>query len=247
MTEITAVCRAWLEAQRLGEPMWLATLVRVEGSSYRRPGARLLFGRDGVRAGSVSGGCLEHELVRSAGWLTENGPVCRTVDAGADEEDATDEGATRGSGCLGRLELLLEPLSAVADAALGAIARELAAERPVALATVLASRLPHVRVGARLLKSERTLVTELPALNPGPNLAELAARALAAREARAALVESAGTTALVEVLEPPPHLFVFGAGVDAVPVVRLATLLGWNVTVAGGEGRRLRAVRRGPG
>ncbi len=232
MSEITAVCRAWLEAQKLGEPVWLATLMRAEGSSYRRPGARLLFGHDGVRAGAVSGGCLERELVRTGPWLTQHGPVCRTFDARADDDDGA-----RGSGCLGRLELLLEPLSLLADGALGVIARELEAERPVALATVIASNLPHVRLGARLLQSGQTRITELSDPNLERSLTESATRALAVRDARATLVESAGVTALVEVLEPAPHLFVFGAGVDAVPVVRLATLLGWNVTVAGSAGR----------
>ena len=232
MTEITAVCRAWREAQTTGEPVWLATLARREGSSYRRPGARLVFGRDGVRAGAVSGGCLEQELVRTGPWLTRHGPVCRTFDANSDDEDAP-----RGSGCLGRLELLLEPLSGHADAALGVIDRELEAERPVALATVIASSLPQVRLGTRVLKSEQALVTQVsdPAL--ARSLTAAVTRALAARGTRAALAEDAGATALVEVLEPPPHLFVFGAGVDALPVARLATLLGWNVTIAGTSGR----------
>jgi xanthine dehydrogenase accessory factor len=232
MTEITAVCRAWLEAQRNAEPVWLATLARVEGSSYRRPGARLLFGRDGVRAGAVSGGCLERELVRLGPWLTRNGPVCQTFDTKSDDEDASE-----GSGCLGRLELLLEPLSRLSDGALGWLARELEAERPVALATVVASSHPHVRLGARVLQSELGLVTQISDPVLARSLAAAVTRALTLRDARPALVETEGGAALVEVVEPAPHLYIFGAGVDALPVVRLVTLLGWKVTVWGSAGR----------
>ena len=52
----------------------LATVVEVEGSSYRKPGARMLMAPDGRRAGTVSGGCLEAEVARRAWWLTDSGP-----------------------------------------------------------------------------------------------------------------------------------------------------------------------------
>ena len=51
----------------------LATLVRVEGSSYRRPGARLLVTADGRRIGAISGGCLEADLVERACGVLASG------------------------------------------------------------------------------------------------------------------------------------------------------------------------------
>ena len=64
-----------VELWRRGHAQALVTLVGVEGSSYRRPGARMLIGSDGSWAGSVSGGCLEAEVVRKAAWLTRRGAV----------------------------------------------------------------------------------------------------------------------------------------------------------------------------
>jgi xanthine/CO dehydrogenase XdhC/CoxF family maturation factor len=64
MKEIVDVVRAW-ECRR-SEPLALATLVRAQGSSYRRPGARMLICPDGTTAGSLSGGCLEEEVARRA-------------------------------------------------------------------------------------------------------------------------------------------------------------------------------------
>jgi xanthine/CO dehydrogenase XdhC/CoxF family maturation factor len=62
--EIRDILRAF--AFHRGQPLALATLVRAEGSSYRRPGARMLVCPDGTTVGSLSGGCLEEEVARRA-------------------------------------------------------------------------------------------------------------------------------------------------------------------------------------
>src|SRR6201999_3420837 len=59
--------------RRPGERFALATLVRAEGSSYRRPGARMLICKDGTTAGSLSGGCLEEEIAFRAREVLETG------------------------------------------------------------------------------------------------------------------------------------------------------------------------------
>ena len=112
----------------------LATVVRVVGSSYRKPGARMLVTADGVVAGSVSGGCLEGEIVRRGRWWAEAGPVVRTftseAEPGDDERSAT--------GCGGRVDVLIENVDA--DDPRGTIAalRRVVAERaPARLAIAL--------------------------------------------------------------------------------------------------------------
>jgi xanthine/CO dehydrogenase XdhC/CoxF family maturation factor len=67
MNELNAIVALWSEAIRARKEAVLATVVRVEGSAYRRPGARMLLLDDGRRVGSVSGGCLEDDLARKAG------------------------------------------------------------------------------------------------------------------------------------------------------------------------------------
>lgn len=71
MREIRQILR--LYESRRGEPLALATLVAARGSSYRRPGARMLICADGTTAGSLSGGCLEEEVVRRAGDVLSTG------------------------------------------------------------------------------------------------------------------------------------------------------------------------------
>jgi hypothetical protein len=66
MAERRRIVRQWREGDARRA---LVTLVRAEGSSYRRPGAHLLVGAEGAYAGSISGGCLEAEVVRKAEWM----------------------------------------------------------------------------------------------------------------------------------------------------------------------------------
>ncbi len=226
------MCRAWARAARASEPIWLATVARVEGSSYRRPGARLLFSRDAVLAGALSGGCLERELVRRGPWLTRNGPVCQTIDSRFDDEDPR-----RGSGCHGKLDILLEPLTSDADGALAVVGRELAAERRVGLATVIESDLPGVPLGARVVRTEHALTSQLRVDSLTRRLGWVLRDALREAPFRPSYARVGGSMALVEVVEPPPHLFVFGSGADVVPLVRAGAILDWNVTVCGKPGQ----------
>jgi xanthine dehydrogenase accessory factor len=79
----------------------LATLVQTEGSTYRKPGARLLIDSDGATLGVLSGGCLEEEIGRLGQKVIANGtPMLLSFDT------------KRLYGCDGQLKILIEPLSA---------------------------------------------------------------------------------------------------------------------------------------
>src|SRR5262252_2694479 len=104
MSELRALVEAVrvLRAQR--EAFLSATVVRVRGSGYRRPGARMLASRDQWLAGSISGGCLERDIVTRGFWrVRSEHAMLVTYD---DAEDALDE--RRGSGCQGVVDVLLE-------------------------------------------------------------------------------------------------------------------------------------------
>src|SRR4051812_30117445 len=86
MQELRTVLDAAGRLIARGEEAVLATVVQVQGSTYRRPGARLLVGRGGEWVGGVSGGCLEGDLVRKAWWRTTDGPVVVAYDSRADDD-----------------------------------------------------------------------------------------------------------------------------------------------------------------
>lgn len=202
--------------EHAGAAVAMATLVRVEGSSYRRPGARLLIGAGGEYAGTVSGGCLEAEVVRRSGWRVRDGAV---VDRYSTEFDDTAE-VPYGLGCGGVLHLLLEPAgTAEFEALLEAMERSLAGE-------------------------ERVVATWLPEGGRGLGRAVWDADGgMVFRSAGLGSVEGETEGVFEERLGAPQRLVVFGAGDDAQPMVRMAASLGWSVVVADGRAPMARAER----
>jgi xanthine/CO dehydrogenase XdhC/CoxF family maturation factor len=130
MREIEQILQLWHEASKSGQQGVLATVVRTQGSSYRLPGARLLLLQDGRRAGSISGGCLEGDLITKAWWLTEPGPVIRRYDTNADGEIGT---GGFGLGCNGIIHVLLERVTPENPGALAALADVRTTRRPVTI------------------------------------------------------------------------------------------------------------------
>ncbi|MEA2751890.1 MAG: xanthine dehydrogenase accessory factor [Myxococcales bacterium] len=244
MSELDVIVREAAALRREGSPFLLATVVAVRGSSYRRPGARMIValdvptrgdeptrGGDPTRgdrwvAGCVSGGCLEGDVVRRGAHRIRHGaPVVVTYDSTSDDEI----GWGFGLGCNGVVEVMLEQIDQATAVDPLLFANEcIAAETRGVLVTVFRTTDDAVRVGARLaLRPAAPTQTSLP---DGPVRAALEAAARAA--VTTSTVEVRGVTALVEVLEPPPRLFVCGTGHDALPVVALARSMGWRVTVA---------------
>lgn len=230
MRELRDIVRGWAEIRGEGRPALLATVVATSGSTYRRPGARLLLSAERWIAGGISGGCLERDVLQKALWRTREGPVVVTYDStSADDEETW----TFGLGCNGRVDVLLERLPPDGDVhPLEFIAGCLSARKAGVMATVFREG-GGVRVGQRLLRDASGIRSDVP---EGPLRARLAAeaeRALTERSTRTTRFDTDGSPleALIEVIRPPRSLVVFGTGQDAVPLVRLAVALGFHVTV----------------
>ncbi|HXI77143.1 MAG TPA: XdhC family protein, partial [Steroidobacteraceae bacterium] len=142
MTDLEHILPLWRELETTGSDYVLATVVEVQGSSYRRPGARMLLASDGRRAGTVSGGCLEAEVAKKAWWLTENGPVVERYSTLDEDGDLP-----YGSGCGGVIFILLER-RATAHALLQALHAAWNARKPLAIATVIEGPLIGQRIFA---------------------------------------------------------------------------------------------------
>lgn len=97
--------RSIVESWKQGSAAALVTLVHIEGSSYRLPGARMLVRTDGTSTGSISGGCLETEVARKSRWATRAGAIVERFSTVFD--DTTE--IPYGLGCGGTLDLLMEP------------------------------------------------------------------------------------------------------------------------------------------
>ena len=214
-----------------GEHAALATVVRVVGSAYRRPGARMLLAPDGTRVGLVSGGCLEADLAERARPVLETGRATTvTYDARTDEDLIFGLGL----GCEGLVEVLLERVPERRDGGHLALLERVIQERVrMALATVFRSG-GRVPIGSRFWLVEGEVGSGDFA---DDRLAEDLGRAADAvlgssRHQNVTLQASDGPVeALIELVTPFPELVILGAGRDARPLVHFANELGFEVTV----------------
>jgi xanthine dehydrogenase accessory factor len=228
VSEIADVLEAIGSLSAKGERMALATIVAVRGSTYRRPGARLLVPEEGAPIGNISGGCLEGDVADMARIVMDEG---RARLAGWDLTADDDAVWGLGLGCNGAIEVFIEPADRAAEVA-HALAAALQDERPICVVVVLESDRPNVVApGARLMvRHDGTVEGSLG--DP-----DIDARAIAAGHELLAAERSeirtlpGGVRAFVEVLEPPLRLVICGAGHDAIPLVRAAAILGWNAVV----------------
>jgi xanthine/CO dehydrogenase XdhC/CoxF family maturation factor len=231
-----------------GEPAALATIVAVEGSAYRREGARMLLEPDGGATGVLSGGCLERDLARAAEEIFAGGAArVVTFDLFGDEEAIWGWGL----GCAGRVTLLLESLAgAPFDGLERLYSSAIEGRRETRLATVFASTSALVPVGERWFLSEAKDKGSIEGKDNGAEqraaLDSLAA--LGAGEARSVRLESpsGALDLLVESLLPPPHLLVVGAERDVEALVPLAASLGWALTVIDPRGTAEARARFSP-
>jgi len=107
MKEILAILDSYEKAKNEGKRAALATVVRVEGSSYRRPGAKMLVTDDGLLTGAISGGCLEGDALRKA-LSAINQQENKLVTYDTTDEDDAKFGVQLG--CNGIVHILFEPI-----------------------------------------------------------------------------------------------------------------------------------------
>lgn len=202
----------------------LATVVRISGSAYRRPGAKLLIEESGVTLGGVSGGCLESD-VRAEGLEVLRGAPGRILryDTGSDEETLWGLGL----GCEGAVEVFLQRIdTAWMDGPGNQIRELLGSGVPFAPITFLSGPLS----GRTFVLAKSTLTGSCGTPEADRELAHLAA-VLLEGVGGSGMIEAGGENAFVDVLRPPPRLFVFGAGDDARPLAALAAHAGFEVIV----------------
>jgi xanthine/CO dehydrogenase XdhC/CoxF family maturation factor len=238
VTDFEHILPLWSELEAAGADYVLATIVAVEGSSYRRPGARMLLAQDGRRAGTVSGGCLEASVAKKAWWLTAGGPVVERYSTLDDDGDLP-----YGSGCGGVVYILLER-RATAGALLKELKTAFDARVPLAIATILEGP----RIGRRAFASALTPESIAPLVDEDraqTDMTLLAVQALGDRTQQDASVDIGGVSTRVWVDYRPARagLWIFGAGDDARPLLNLARELGWFVAIVDGRSHLASRIR----
>lgn len=239
MSELQRLLTAYDKQRDTKNACALATVTEVEGSSYRRPGARMLVTDDGQLTGSISGGCLEGDALRRARRVMMTGKSETIIYDSTDIEEDLQHGAQLG--CEGTIHILLESVDyADQNNPVELLRKTSRQDHPVVLITILAAKnsIAH-------LAGKRVLITDSDQQNI--NLTkDSSADTLILNDALGILssgqsltqnykIEQESCRIFLEVILPAPRLTIYGAGNDAQPLVKMAAGLGWRVFIVDGR------------
>lgn len=229
MKDLKAIVSAYKQVDFSQKKAALATVVKVRGSSYRSPGARMLIMDDGRWVGSISGGCLEGDALRKARTvMMEKKSMTVTYDT----REESNQNLGIGLGCNGVIDVLIEPMDPADKNNPGEFFNALLElKEPVTLATIFEGK---KGVGEKILcapdgsmqgKFSEEKLNQLTK----PALQQL----FQSKKSEAKKYEADGSEyeVFVELIQPTLSLIIFGGGFDARPVSELAKNLGWNVSV----------------
>jgi xanthine dehydrogenase accessory factor len=216
---------------RAGGTAGVATVVRTIRSAPRPPGAAMVVAPDGTVAGSVSGGCVEAAVFELANEVVQTG-MPRLQRYGITADDAFAVGLT----CGGEIDIFAEPVSRRTFPELGAVANDIAAHRPTAVATVIAHADPGW-VGRRLVVAADSVDGSLGSTRADAAVTDDARGLLGAGRTGVLTYgpegqrQDVGMEVFVASYAPRPRMLVFGAIDFAAALAQQAAFLGYRVTV----------------
>lgn len=246
MKELKEIVKAYDAAVLAGKKVALASVVHLDGSSYRRPGARMLVSDEGELTGAISGGCLEGDALRKALLAISQGRN-RLITYDTNDEDDMTIGVQLG--CAGVIQVLFEPLAADNGVHPVALLRKALAVRQASVLVTMFN-LDH-RTGDQpgtclLVESNGQVTGELGIVELNEVVMEDVALAFERKQSifrEYRMANGAVYHAFVEYLHPPVSLVIIGAGNDAVPMMQIADSLGWEVRVVDGRNTHARPER----
>ena len=229
MRDVITELEAWWRA---GESAGMGTVVGTWQSSPRQPGAAMLVGPDGSAVGSVSGGCVEGAVYELATDSRDTGQP-RLQRYGVSDDDAFAVGLT----CGGIIDVYVEQINQDTFPELGAVADDIRAGRPVAVATLITDIEGGSRVGRRIVVRDGVRSGSFGSDRLDAAVHDDAVGML--EQGRTGIVrygpdgERRGDdiAVFVAVYAPRPRMIVFGAIDFAAAVARVGTFLGYRVTV----------------
>ncbi len=230
MKEIKAIIEKYHSIDFTKNKAALATVVRVEGSSYRRTGARMLITDSGDWIGGISGGCLEGDALKKAKFaMAQNMPAIVTYDT--TDDDPFQIGV--GLGCNGIIDVLLAPLNF-----------QDINNQVLTLQQCLESREPNVVITIIKIKGDFKNIqlgevfiykngNDFPLTFISTNVISDIQICLKKEKSESKTYQclEGEIQIFIEVIIPATHLIVYGGNYDIYPMVKLAKEVGWKVSV----------------
>ncbi|WP_296705601.1 XdhC family protein [Algoriphagus sp.] len=242
MKELQAIINAYDHYHNSGKKIALATVVHVDGSAYRRPGARMLVSEDGELTGAISGGCLEGDALRKAqSVIFQQKSMLVTYDT----TDEDDQKFGVGLGCNGIIHVLIEPIDYADSLNSVNLLKSALSDRNVGtLITVFSIKnSKSEQIGTVLLSKNGDSIGYPQRVDP--DLLEVVLDHATSESQSENLIKSYSEFDSIQVfyekIKPTTRLLLFGAGNDTIPLVQLADILGFEVILI--DGRANQATR----
>ena len=239
MKELVEIINAYDTATKAGKGCVLATVVHVEGSSYRRPGARMLVLDNGLMIGAISGGCLEGDALKKA-LLTFTEKKSRLVTYDTSDEDDATVGIQLG--CEGVIQVLFEFIhSNDLNNPIELLRKVIAKRQRAAVVTLFdLSDKKKNQIGTCFVLEENgdltNAIMEFPPLLEPQILADAQVVIVSGISAfKTYKLPELPANYFIDFIQPCISLVVVGAGNDAVPLMQMAGILGWEVKVVDGR------------
>lgn len=224
MKELKDIILAYDKAVSQKKRTALATVVKVDGSSYRRPGARMLVTEDGDLTGAISGGCLEGDALRKARYAMFQQKNKLEIYETTDDDDGR---LGIQLGCNGTVHILFEPvIDEDENNPVNLLRRAVLQRKDSIIATVFSPGNRKQQTGTCYFsnRDEMIMLNDQAAIaNEGQLLLD---------QKRSVVKEFDDHSILYQFIPPPVQLIIVGAGNDAQPLTELASLLGWDIIIA---------------
>ncbi|MES2852405.1 MAG: XdhC family protein [Bacteroidota bacterium] len=233
MKELQEIIKKYDVASQKNIKSALVTVVHLDGSSYRRPGARMLVNDDGRITGAISGGCLEGDALKKALFaISEQKNTLFTYDTS--KEDDSEMGIHLG--CEGLIQVLFESIdSEKEENPIQLLSKALAVRQKAVLVTLFdLDNNQNIQYGTCLLLEENgTLSGKIPLQQFEDAVLKDITDVMQNGESVFKQYKSGdvSVTAFFEFLHPPVSLVVLGAGNDAIPLMKFADVLGWDFRI----------------
>jgi xanthine dehydrogenase accessory factor len=245
MKEFENIITAFRQIKQKGGYACLATIVRTQGSTYRRPGARTLITEEGDAIGTISGGCLDTDLLDKAkGVLSSGEPTLVTYDSTSPDDIVWGLAL----GCRGRVDVLLERLPQLRKLDPLEVLSQCRENRKECVSATLFRVTGGWKspIGSRLfLCKDDVFASDIADLDLVTALHQSCRTVRTTRQGgiEEYRLPAGSAEAFIELISSPVSLLLFGAGADAIPLVQFAKDLGWQVTVVDGREAYLQRAR----
>ena len=233
MKEIKSILSLYNKLSSSNEKAAIAQVVRVEESSYRREGARMLVFESGVFEGGISGGCLEGDaLKRSQMAILKEKPSIVTYDTSKDDENQIGVGL----GCNGIIDVLISPITDTLST-IPWLEKCVASRQSHVLITLTACPVDPELLGTTYYFDTKANTIEGGSLDPELKEHLLKDITAVVNNKKSGIynyqLSEKSVSVFIELIPPQFHLVLYGDNYDVYPMIELAKVLDWEVSLVG--------------